>query len=76
MNDIKKRSTYIGINNVTNPTKGLCRLKYRHKRRFYRVLTIVYNTQNYRALGLRPSSGILVNTKHNVSETGSISVLR
>jgi microsomal dipeptidase-like Zn-dependent dipeptidase len=27
------------------------------KRRFYRVLTMVYNTQNYWGFGLYPSSG-------------------
>jgi hypothetical protein len=33
-------------------------------------------TQNYWVFGLFPSSGILETTKHNVSETGSVSVLR
>jgi hypothetical protein len=37
---------------------------------------MVYNTQNYWVFGLCPSSDILETTKHNVSETGSISVLR
>jgi hypothetical protein len=37
---------------------------------------MVYNTQNYWVLGLFPSSGILQNRKHDVSETGSVSVLR
>jgi hypothetical protein len=32
--------------------------------------------QNYWVFGLRPSSGILETRKHNVSETGSVSVLR
>jgi hypothetical protein len=32
--------------------------------------------QNYWVLGLCPSSGILETRKHNVSETGSVSVLR
>jgi hypothetical protein len=41
-----------------------------------RVLTMVYNTQNYWVFGLCPSSGILETRKHNVSETGSVSVLR
>jgi hypothetical protein len=36
----------------------------------------MYNTQNYRVHGLFPSSGILETIKHNVSETGSVSVLR
>jgi hypothetical protein len=31
---------------------------------FYRVLTTVYNTQNYWVFGLFPSSGILENRKH------------
>jgi hypothetical protein len=44
--------------------------------RFWRVLTMVYNTENYCVLGLCPSSGILEARKHNVSETGSVSVLR
>jgi hypothetical protein len=33
-------------------------------------------TQNYMGFGLFPSSGILETRKHNVSETGSVSVLR
>jgi hypothetical protein len=37
---------------------------------------MVYNTQNYWVFGLRLSSGILETRKHNVSETGSVSVLR
>jgi hypothetical protein len=37
------------------------------------VLTVVYNTQNYWGFGLFPSSGILENRKHDVSETGSVS---
>jgi hypothetical protein len=37
---------------------------------------MVYNTQNYWLFGLCPSSGILESRKHNVSETGSVSVLR
>jgi hypothetical protein len=36
----------------------------------------VYNTQNYWVFGLCPSSGILDTRKHNVSETGSVFVLR
>jgi hypothetical protein len=35
------------------------------------VLTMVYNTQNQRVFGFRPSSGILKTKEHNVSETGS-----
>jgi hypothetical protein len=45
-------------------------------RRFWRVLTMECNTQNYWAFGLFPSSGILEARKQNVSETGSVSVLR
>jgi hypothetical protein len=41
-----------------------------------RVLTMVYNTQNYWGFGLCPSSGILEAIKHNISEIGSVSVLR
>jgi hypothetical protein len=37
---------------------------------------MVYNTQNYWVLGLFPSSIILENRKHYVSETGSVSVRR
>jgi hypothetical protein len=37
---------------------------------------MVYNTQNYLVFGLCPSSGILENRKHDVSETGCVSVLR
>jgi hypothetical protein len=44
--------------------------------RFWRVLAMVYNRQNYCVFLLFPSSGILENTKHDVSETGSVSVLR
>jgi hypothetical protein len=33
-------------------------------------------TQSYWVLGLFPSSGILENRKHDVSETGSVSVIR
>jgi hypothetical protein len=32
--------------------------------------------RNYRVFGLCPSSGILKTREHNVSETGSLSVLR
>jgi hypothetical protein len=34
------------------------------------------NIQNYWVLGLCPSSDILNTRKHNVSETGSVSILR
>jgi hypothetical protein len=37
---------------------------------------MVYKTQNYWVFGLCPSSGIVETRKHNVSETGSVSVLR
>jgi hypothetical protein len=37
---------------------------------------MVYHTQNYWVFGLFPSSGILGPRKHDVSETGSVSVLR
>jgi hypothetical protein len=37
---------------------------------------MVYNTQNYWVFGLFPSSVILENIKHDVSETGSVSVYR
>jgi hypothetical protein len=48
------------------------------RNRYYRVLTLVYNTQRYWVFGLCPSSGYFLNNneKHNVSETGSVSVLR
>jgi hypothetical protein len=37
---------------------------------------VAYNTRDYWVFGLRPSSGILKNTKeHNASETGSVSVV-
>jgi hypothetical protein len=35
-----------------------------------------YSTQNYWGFGLFPSIGILGTRKHDVSETGSLSVLR
>jgi hypothetical protein len=48
--------------------------------RFYRVLTMVYNTQNYWVFGLCPSSGFQLirrkKEKHDDSETGSVSALR
>jgi hypothetical protein len=37
---------------------------------------MVYNTENYWVFELFPPSGILENRKHDVSETGSVSVLR
>jgi hypothetical protein len=37
---------------------------------------MVYITYNYRVLGLRQSSGIVETRKHNVSESGFVSVLR
>jgi hypothetical protein len=42
--------------------------------RYYRVLTMVYNTQRYWVFGLCPLSGFFLNNneKHNVSETGSV----
>jgi hypothetical protein len=36
----------------------------------------LFGSQNHWVFGLCPSSGILETTKHNVSETGSVSVLR
>jgi hypothetical protein len=37
---------------------------------------MVYNTQSYWIFRLCPSSGILETREHNVSETGSVSILR
>jgi hypothetical protein len=37
---------------------------------------MVYNSQNYWGFVLCPSSGILETRKHNVSDTGYLSVLR
>jgi hypothetical protein len=37
---------------------------------------MVYNTQNYWGSGPHPSSGILETKRHEVLETGSVSVLR
>jgi hypothetical protein len=37
---------------------------------------MVYDTQNYWVFGLFPSSRIVENRKHDVSETGSVSVFR
>jgi hypothetical protein len=42
----------------------------------YSNITYLVNTQNYWIFGLRSSSGILETRKHNVSETGSVSILR
>jgi hypothetical protein len=36
---------------------------------------MVYSTQNHWDYGLCPSSGILHNQKHNVSDTGSVSFI-
>jgi hypothetical protein len=36
----------------------------------------MHNTQNYWIYGLSPLSGILEIRKHNVSETGCVSVLK
>jgi hypothetical protein len=36
----------------------------------------MYSTQNYWVFGICPYSGILKYRKHNVSETGSVSILR
>jgi hypothetical protein len=44
--------------------------------RFWRVLTMVYNSQVYWVFWTFPSSGIPETRKHDVSETGSVSVLR
>jgi hypothetical protein len=44
--------------------------------RFCRVLAMVYNTQNYWVFGLFPSSEIQKIRKHDVSENGSVPVLR
>jgi hypothetical protein len=37
---------------------------------------MAYNTQNYWVFGLFPLPGILETRKHDVSETGSVSVFR
>jgi hypothetical protein len=37
---------------------------------------MVYNTQNSWVFGRLPSSGTIENRKHNVSETGSVSIFR
>jgi hypothetical protein len=37
---------------------------------------MVYNTYNYRVFGLCPSSDIVKTREHNVSETGSVYVIR
>jgi hypothetical protein len=42
--------------------------------RFWRVLTMVYNTQDYWVFWTFPASGILETRKHDVSETGSVFV--
>jgi hypothetical protein len=38
--------------------------------------SILFKIQDYWLFGLCPSSGILKTREHNVSETGSVSVLR
>jgi hypothetical protein len=42
------------------------------QKQILRLLTMVYNTQNYWVFGLCPSSGILGTRKHKVSEIGSV----
>jgi hypothetical protein len=37
---------------------------------------MAYHNQNYWVFGLFPSSGIVGNRKHNISETVSVSILR
>jgi hypothetical protein len=37
---------------------------------------MVYNTQVYRVFGLRPSSGILQNTKQHKQTTNSVALVR
>jgi hypothetical protein len=37
---------------------------------------MAYHIQNYWVFGLFPSSGILGTRKHDVSETGSVSILK
>jgi hypothetical protein len=37
---------------------------------------MVYHNENYLVFGLSPLSGILGNRKHDVSETGSVSIFR
>jgi hypothetical protein len=54
-------------------TVHLCLIAKDCKSKFGRVLTIVYNTQNYWLLILCPPSGILETRKHNVSETNPFS---
>jgi hypothetical protein len=44
--------------------------------RVWKVLTMVYNTQDYWVFWTFPSSGILQTRKQDVSETGSVSLLR
>jgi hypothetical protein len=39
-----------------------------------KVLAMMYSTQNYLGFGLFPSSGVL-GSKHDISETGSVSIL-
>jgi hypothetical protein len=47
-----------------------------HTKIIWRVLTMIHNIQNYWVSGLCPSSGILNTKNHNVSGTGSVSVIR
>jgi hypothetical protein len=64
--------------------RGFCILQYKRHDNIYRVdryikfwnvLTMVCNTQNYWVFRLCPSSGIQKTREHNISETGSVSVL-
>jgi hypothetical protein len=52
---------------------GRRKMAMRKRVRIWRILTIVYNTQDYWVSGLCPSSGILNAREHNVSETGPVS---
>jgi hypothetical protein len=48
----------------------------RESGRFQRVLTVVYDSQSYWVFGLHALSSILKTRKHNISKTGSVSILR
>jgi hypothetical protein len=59
-----------------NPGEGAPGTRWIGDRVGLRAGMIENTPQNYWVFGLFPTSGILENRKHDISETGSVSVLR
>jgi hypothetical protein len=60
--EVKKFTKFISVDIHFTPLQNL--------------VNFMLQIQNYLVFGLFPLSGILQNRKHDVSETGSVSVLR